>query len=248
MKAIAVMPAYNAERTIEPTVRDIPRGVFDEIILVDDASTDRTVDVARRIGLTVVRHDANRGYGANQKTCYRLALEHGAGIVVMIHPDYQYDSALAPYMVGFLRDGYFDVMLGSRIRSRKEALAGGMPSYKYVANRSLTIIENLCTGMNLSEWHTGFRAFTRDVLEKIPWQQNSDDYVFDSQMLVQCVAFDFRIAEIPVPVRYHDTASSINFRRSVIYGSRTLQTVGAFVLHRLGLSRSPLFQRHDRRE
>ena len=241
MKVIAVMPAYNAAKTLEPTIRDIPRGTVDEIILVDDASRDETVAVARKLGLTVVQHEDNRGYGANQKTCYTLALEHGADIVVMIHPDYQYDSRLTPYFISFLRDQYFDVMLGSRIRTRKEALQGGMPLYKYVANRSLTFIENICTGMNLSEWHTGFRAFSRNVLETIPWQANSDDFVFDSQMLMQCVAFDFRVGEIPVPVRYHDTSSSIDFRRSIAYGCLTLKTTGEYFLHRIKIKRSPLF-------
>jgi glycosyltransferase involved in cell wall biosynthesis len=241
MKIIAVMPAYNAAKTLEPTVRDIPAGVIDEIILVDDSSRDNTVEVAQRLGLTVVRHEANKGYGGNQKTCYRLALERGADIVVMIHPDYQYDSKLTPYLTNLIRDKYFDVMLGSRIRTRKEALAGGMPPYKYLANRFLTFIENICTGMNLSEWHTGFRAFSRNVLETIPWEHNSDDFVFDTQMLVQCVAFGFRIGEVPVPVRYHETSSSINFGRSIMYGLHTLQTVGVFLFHRFGVSRHALF-------
>ena len=241
MKVIAVMPAYNAARTLEPTVRDIPTGSVDEIILVDDASSDNTVEVGQNLGLTIVRHETNRGYGANQKTCYRLALEKGADIIIMIHPDYQYDSRLTPYLTGLLKEGYLDVMLGSRIRTRKEALSGGMPLYKYLANRSLTLIENVLLGMNLSEWHTGFRAYTREVLETVPWQNNSDDFVFDSQMLVQCVAFGFRIGEIPVPVRYHDVPSSINFRRSMKYGILTVATALRFVLHRLHIARSRMF-------
>ena len=235
------MPAYNAERTLEPTYRDIPPGIVDEIILVDDASTDKTVEIAEKLGLTVVRHPVNRGYGANQKTCYRLALEKGADIIVMIHPDYQYDSRLIIYIIGLLKEGFLDVMLGSRIRSRKEALQGGMPLYKYFANRTLTFIENISLGMNLSEWHTGFRAFTRKVLETIPWQNNSDDFVFDSQVLVQCVAFGFRIGEIPVPVRYHETSSSINFRRSLKYGIQTIITVFKFILHRMHIIKCKLF-------
>lgn len=241
MKVIAVMPAYNAARTLEPTVREIPPGIVDEIIVVDDNSRDDTVAVAGRLGLTVVRHEANKGYGASQKTCYRIALDRGADIVVMIHPDYQYDSRLTPYMVGLLRDGHLDVMLGSRIRTRREALEGGMPLYKYLANRFLTFIENILTGMNLSEWHTGFRAFKRNVLEDIPWENNSDDFVFDTQVLVQCVALGFRIGEIPVPVRYHDTSSSINFKRSITYGLRTLQTVGCYLLHRMHVASFTMF-------
>jgi len=242
MKTIVVMPAYNAARTLEATVRDIPAGAVDEIILVDDASSDETIAVAQRLNLTVIKHERNRGYGANQKTCYRLALDHGADIVIMIHPDYQYDSRLTPYFVGFLRDGYFDVMLGSRIRTRQEALEGGMPLYKYIANRILTLIENVSTAHNFSEWHTGYRAFSRKVLETIPWENNSDDFVFDSQMLMQCVAFGFRIGELPVPVRYHETSSSIDFRRSITYGLRTLQAVAAYLCHKFHLVRSPLFQ------
>jgi len=242
MKVIAVLPAYNAARTLEATVRDIPGGTVDEIILVDDASKDDTVRVAESLGITVIRHNVNRGYGGNQKSCYRAALERGADIIVMIHPDYQYDSRLTPHMVSFLRDGYHDVMLGSRIRTRTEALAGGMPPYKYISNRVLTFIQNILTGMNLSEWHTGFRAYTRRVLETIPWEDNSDDFVFDSQMMVQFVAFHFRIGEIPVPVRYHDTASSINLSRSITYGIRTLGTVLKFILFRLGIADTPMFR------
>lgn len=242
------MPAYNAAKTLEPTVRDIPPGIVDEIIVVDDASKDNTVEVAQRLGVTVVCHNSNRGYGANQKTCYRLALERGADIVVMIHPDYQYDSHLTPYLVGFIRDSYFDVMLGSRIRTRSEALNGGMPLYKYLANRILTFIENILTGHNFSEWHTGFRAYSRKVLDTIPWESNSDDFVFDSQMLVQCIAFGFRVGEIPVPVRYHASSSSINMRRSITYGLQTLQTIGFFLLHRMHLVRSSLFRAKKNRD
>jgi glycosyltransferase involved in cell wall biosynthesis len=183
LKVIVVLPAYNAAKTLEQTVADIPRDCVDEIILVDYGSRDETVRLAESLGLTVITHEQNRGYGANQKTCYRAALAHGADIVVMLHPDYQYDPKLIKHFIGFIRDGYFDVMLGSRIRSRRETLAGGMPAYKYYANRFLTLIENLASGQNLSEWHTGMRAYTRDVLENIDFKHNSDDFVFDTQVL-----------------------------------------------------------------
>ena len=242
MKVIAVMPAYNAGKTLEATLRDIPNGTVDETILVDDGSKDNTVEIARKLGLIVVEHETNRGYGANQKTCYRLALDRGADIVVMIHPDYQYDSKLTPYLVSFISDQHFDVMLGSRIRTRNEALNGGMPPYKYAANRMLSFIQNISTGQNLSEWHTGFRAFTRTVIETIPWEQNSDDFVFDSQFLIQCVAFGFRIGEVPVPVRYYEDSSSIDFQRSIKYGTQTLVTLGEYLLHHFGVSTSHLFR------
>jgi glycosyltransferase involved in cell wall biosynthesis len=222
-RVIAVMPAYNAERTLAATLADVPVGSVDEIILVDDGSTDRTVQVAEEMGLTVIRHPQNRGYGGNQKTCYRHALEHGADIIVMIHPDYQYDSRVIPHAVGIIELGIADVVLGSRIRSRAEALAGGMPWWKYFANR-------------------GFRVYRREVLERIPFERNSDDFVFDTQFLVQAVHFDFRLADVPVPVRYFHEASSINFKRSVRYGFATLGTLGRYWLNRLRLWRSPLFR------
>lgn len=221
-KIIVVLPAYNAAATLERTVNDIPE-LVDEIILVDDRSHDATAALARRLGLFVVEHEKNGGYGANQKTCYQLALDHGADLIVMLHPDYQYDPKLIRYFVEFIGDGYFDVMLGTRIRSRREALTGGMPFYKYLANRALTIFENLVSGRNLSEWHTGMRAYRRAVLTSIDWLHNSDDFVFDSQVLFQIVARGYRIGEIPVPVRYFPEASSINFWRSLRYG---LGTVG----------------------
>jgi len=229
-KVIVVLPAYNAGKTLERTVADIPRDIVDEIILVDDGSHDDTIACAQNLGLTVYQHDRNRGYGANQKTCYTLALKHGADIIVMLHPDYQYDSRLIRYFVSFIRDGYFDVMLGSRIRSRREALAGGMPRYKYMANRTLTFLENLSTGYNLSEWHSGMRAYRRRVLETIPFQKNSDDFVFDTQILFQAIKHGFSIGEIPVPVRYFPEASSINFWRSMRYGFGTLWTALRFML------------------
>ncbi len=222
MKTIIVLPAYNAEKTLEKTVNDIPSSLVDEIILVDDASCDKTCEVAKNLGLFVIKHSENKGYGANQKTCYKAALERGGDIVAMIHPDYQYDPKLLKHFVGFIQDGYFDVMLGSRIRSRKETLAGGMPFYKYISNRFLTIIENMATGYNLSEWHTGMRAYKKEVLQSIDFDKNSDDFVFDSQMLFKIIEKGYRIGEVPVPVRYFSEASSINFKRSLKYGIQTL--------------------------
>ena len=241
-KVIAVMPAYNAESTLTATLADFPAGAVDEVLLVDDGSKDRTVQVAREMGLTVIQHDHNRGYGGNQKTCYRQALERGADIVVMIHPDYQYDSRVIPHAVAFIELGICDVVLGSRIRSRAEALAGGMPKYKYLSNRFLTALENCTLGQNLGDFHSGFRVYRREVLERIPFERNSDDFVFDTQFLVQAVHFGFRLGDIPVPVRYFPEASSINFKRSLKYGLSTLAVVGQYWLNRLGLRSSPLFR------
>lgn len=240
-KKIIVMPALNAESTLEKTVAAIPVGAADEIILVDDHSRDNTVALARDLGLTVIEHPRTMGYGANQKTCYRAALEKGADIVVMIHPDYQYDSSLAPLMLQFIENNYFDIMLGTRIRTRAEALAGGMPVYKYLSNRLLTIVENVLMGQNLSEYHTGYRAYSRKVLLTIPWENNSDDFVFDTQFLVQAIYFGFTLAEIPVPVRYFDEASSINFRRSLEYGLLTLVQVGKYIGQKSGLVKFDMF-------
>src|SRR4051812_44076251 len=241
-KVIAVMPAYNAESTLAATLADVPVGSVDEVILVDDGSKDNTVQVAREMGLTVIQHPQNRGYGGNQKTCYRYALEHGADIVVMIHPDYQYDSRVIPHAVGMIELGICDVICGNRIRSRQEAFHGRMPAYKYFANRALTLFENFALGQNLGDFHSGFRVYRREVLEKVPFERNSDDFVFDTQFLVQAVHFGFRLGDVPVPVRYFDEASSINFRRSLIYGFSTLGEVGRYWLHRLGLWRSALLQ------
>jgi len=240
------MPAFNAAATLWQTVADIPAGAVDEIILVDDGSRDDTVAIARELGLTVIEHERNTGYGGNQKTCYRRALDAGADYVVMIHPDYQYDSRVIPAAVEFLRLGICDCVLGSRIRSRKEALDGGMPAWKYLANRLLTVVENIALGQNLGDFHSGFRAYRREVLETIPWERNSDDFVFDSQFLAQVVHFGFKLGDVPVPVRYFKEASSINFVRSVKYGLSTLAVVAKFWLHRLRLWRSKLFRpRHD---
>src|SRR5262245_30156720 len=238
---VAVMPAYNAESTLAGTLADMPPGCVDEIILVDDGSRDRTVEIARRMGLTVIQHPENKGYGGNQKTCYRHALDRGADIVVMIHPDYQYDSRVIPHAVGFIELGICDLVVGSRIRSRDEALKGGMPKYKYFSNRILTAIETMALGQNLGDFHSGFRVYRREVLEKIPFQNNSDDFVFDTQFLVQAVHFGFRLADIPVPVRYFPEASSINFIRSVKYGCRSLAIVAEYWLGRFRIRRSKLF-------
>ena len=240
-RIIAVMPAYNAEATLQKTWADIPPGAADEVILVDDASRDRTVEVARSLGLTVIAHPENRGYGANQKTCYDEALRRGADIVVMVHPDYQYDSRLIPLMTGFVEAGVCDVMLGNRIRTRREALACGMPIWKYLANRAMTIAENLLLGQNLGEFHSGFRAYSRRVLQTIPYHLNSDDFVFDQELLLQAMQCGFRIGDIPVPVRYLPEASSINFHRSVTYGLQTMRTLECLCLHRLGQRRDPRF-------
>ncbi|NLE07328.1 MAG: glycosyltransferase family 2 protein [Parcubacteria group bacterium] len=229
MKVVVVMPAYNAEATLEKTFRDIPFDYVDEIILVDDASKDKTVELANKIKdnyknkpFTIVVHTKNKGYGGNQKKCYDLALNNGADIIIMLHPDYQYDPKLVKYFREFIENGYFDVMLGSRIRGRQEALRGGMPLYKYFANRFLTFIENIVSGRNLSEWHTGMRAYKREVLNNIDYSSFSDDFVFDTQMLFRIVEKGYSIGEIPVPVRYFEDSSSINFSRSLKYGLVTL--------------------------
>jgi glycosyltransferase involved in cell wall biosynthesis len=235
-KVIVVMPAYNAAKTLEKTYADIPVGVVHQIILVDDVSQDETVEIARRLGLRVVIHVQNRGYGGNQKTCYLHALAAGADIIVMLHPDYQYDSTLIPELIRPIREGHADLVLGSRFLNGG-TLAGGMPLYKFISNRFLTISENFVLRQQLSECHTGFRAYSRKLLETIPFVLNSNDFVFDTQVIVQAVAFGFRIAEIGVPTRYHKEASSVNFRRSVVYGLATLKTLFDYSLDRAGLRR-----------
>jgi glycosyltransferase involved in cell wall biosynthesis len=234
-KVIVVMPAYNAEATLERTLRDLPGGSANEVILVDDGSRDRTVAIAERLGLTVIRHPRNLGYGANQKTCYRAALQRGAEIIAMIHPDYPYDARLLPRTAGFLELGICDVILGCRIRSRAEVLAGGMPLRKYVANRVLTILENVVLGQNLGDFHSGLRIFRREVLDTIPFEANSNDFVFDSQILAQAAHFGFRIGDTPAPARYFPEASSIGFQRSVVYGLGTLGVLLQYLGHRLGI-------------
>ena len=245
-RLMVVLPAYNAARTLEQTIGEIPSEIVDDILLVDDASHDATVEVAQRLGIEHVVHPKNRGYGGNQKTCYTEALRRGADIVVMLHPDYQYTPRLIGAMAWLAASGEFDVILGSRILGRG-ALAGGMPLYKYVSNRVLTALENLLLGIKLSEYHTGYRAFTRQVLETLPLGEGSDDFVFDNQMLAQGAAFGFRIGEISCPTRYFPEASSINFRRSVIYGLGVLLTSLRFRLHRWGLRRDMLFSPEGRK-
>jgi len=241
-KIVVVMPAYNAAKTLEKTVGEIPAGVVDEIILVDDNSRDRTADVAKNLGLTVYNHKKNKGYGGNQKTCYKLALESGADYIIMVHPDYQYDARVIPHAIGFLELGICDVVLGNRIRTRKEALNCGMPLYKYIANRFLTVIENLVTGQNLGEWHRGFRAYSRKVLETIPYEKNSDDFVFDTEFLIQAIAFGFKIGDVPIPVRYFREASSINFFRSVRYGLASLSALCKYLVFLAGAGKPEIFR------
>ncbi len=234
------MPAYNAAKTLERTVAEIPRDIVDEVLLVDDASADETVKIARELGLTVFLHEENFGYGRNQKTCYREALKHNAEIVVMIHPDYQYSPNLIVPMAGMIAFGEYDVVLGSRILG-KGAIEGGMPVYKYIANRFLTLVQNILIGQKLSEYHTGFRAFRREVIKDLPLEKNSDDFVFDNEMITQAVFFGYRIGEISCPTRYFEEASSINFLSSVQYGIGVLKTSFKFRLHKLGLKNPRLF-------
>lgn len=242
-KVIVVMPAYNAEKTLAKTVESIPAGVADEIIVVDDNSKDRTSEAARALGLTTVVHEQNKGYGGNQKTCYAEALKHGADVVIMLHPDYQYDPRLVPYLAGLIADDVCDFVCGNRIRSRREALEGGMPWWKYLMNRLMSVTENFWTGQNLGEWHSGMRAYSRKTLETLPWELNSDDFVFDQQFLHQAAFLGLRIGDIPVAARYFDEASSISFRRSMVYGLSTLVVMGWVLLARLGLYTHPILKR-----
>ncbi len=244
-KIVVVMPAYNAARTIERTYREIPLDLVDDVIVTDDASHDETVEIARRLELQTIVHETNRGYGGNQKTCYSEALRLGADVVVMLHPDYQYSPRLIPALIGLITDGPFDVVLGSRVLGGR-ALAGGMPRYKYLANRVLTAIENLLCGAKLSEYHTGYRAFSREVLEALPLLENSDDFVFDNQMLAQILLAGFEIGEVSCPAAYFEEASSINFRRSVRYGLGVLAVSLQAFLHRKRLARFRIFDPNGR--
>ena len=238
-RVAVVMPAYNAERTLEQTVRELT-DVVDIKILVDDSSKDKTAELSRKLGVETFVHDANYGYGRNQQTCYREALAAGADIVVMVHPDYQYTPLLVPAMAGMVASGVYDMVLASRILGGG-ALKGGMPLYKYVSNRALTAFQNLFLGAKLSEYHTGFRAFSRELLEALPLLENSDDFVFDNQMIAQAVMFGFRIGEISCPAKYFREASSIDFKRSVKYGLGVLKTTLGFTAHKWGVIRSPRF-------
>ena len=233
-----VLPAYNAAATLARTVAELDEAVIDEIVLVDDASTDQTVSVARELGLEPIRHEQNLGYGGNQKTCYRRVLELGADIIVMVHPDYQYSPLLVPAMASMIAYGEYDVVLGSRILAQN-SVARGMPRYKYVANRFLTFVENMFLQQKLSEYHTGLRAFSSTLLAGLPFERNSDDFVFDNQILAQAIAAGARIGEVSCPTRYQTDSSSINLRRSIKYGLGVLRTCGQYRLHRRGLRRYP---------
>ena len=233
-----VLPAYNAEATLARTVAELDREVVDEMVLVDDGSTDQTVSLARKLGLEPIRHELNLGYGRNQKTCYRRVLELGADIIVMVHPDYQYSPLLVPAMASMIAYGEYDLVLGSRILAQN-SVARGMPRYKYVANRFLTFVENIFLQQKLSEYHTGLRAFSRTLLASLPFDRNSDDFVFDNQILAQAVSAGARIGEVSCPTRYQADASSINLRRSIRYGLGVLRTSGQYRVHKYGLRRYP---------
>jgi glycosyltransferase involved in cell wall biosynthesis len=245
-KIIAVLPAYNAELTLAKTVSELDRQVVDDILLVDDSSRDNTVRLAKELGIRAFLHDKNYGYGRNQKTCYSEALKSGADVIVMLHPDYQYSPKLVSAMAAMVVSEEYEVVLGSRILGGT-ARKSGMPLYKYISNRTLTFIENLLLGAKLSEFHTGFRAFSRRVLEELPLQQNSDDFLFDNEMLAQAIFFKFRVGEISCPTRYFAEASSINFSRSVVYGLGVLWTSVRFRLQKWGISSFAIFSPdHDR--
>jgi glycosyltransferase involved in cell wall biosynthesis len=239
-KVVVILPAYNAEKTLQKTVAEIDREIVDEVILVDDCSSDQTVTLAQQLNLKVYTHQENLGYGGNQKTCYREALKLGADIVVMVHPDYQYSPRLIPAMASMLVNGVYDVVLASRILAGS-ALTGGMPLYKYVSNRFLTLVENLIVGLKLSEYHTGYRAYTREVLTAVPFERDSNDFIFDNQILLQVKSRGFRIGEISCPARYFTEASSIGLLRSLKYGFACLYEALRFRLDRMGLLKSALY-------
>ena len=245
-RLVVVLPAYNAARTLQKTYEELPHEIIDEVILVDDASSDETAEMARKLGIRTFIHPKNRGYGGNQKTCYRQALECGADIVIMVHPDYQYTPALVTAMSSLIGMGVYDAVLGSRMLGTS-ALKGGMPRYKYVSNRILTATQNIMTGRKLSEYHTGYRAFTRQVLETLPLEENSDDFVFDNEMLTQIIAFGYSIGEVSCPTKYFPEASSISFARSVKYGLGVLSVSFKYRLQRWGLRSYRIFDPNGRK-
>jgi len=245
-KICVVMPAYNAEKTLQKTFDEIPKDIVDEIILTDDASKDKTVNVAKKLGIRTFIHTKNKGYGGNQKTCYQEALKLNADIIVMLHPDYQYTPKLITSMSSMIAEGVFDAVIGSRILGNK-AIEGGMPIYKYISNRFLTMTENVIINQKLSEYHTGFRAFSRKILETIPLMENSDDFIFDNQMLCQTLYFGFEVGEVSCPALYFDDASSINFNRSVIYGIRVIETALNYALAKRGIGHFKIFNPNGKR-
>ena len=241
LKVAVVLPAYNAARTLKATLNELPEDFASHVILVDDCSSDDTVSLAKQLGLIVVEHKNNRGYGGNQKTCYKTALETDAEVIVMLHPDNQYDARVAPVMASLINLGICDVVLGNRIRTRAEALNGGMPLWKYVINRLSTFSENLVLGQSIGDFHSGFRAYSRQVLEQIDFEENSDDFAFDQEFLIQAISMGFKIGDVPVPVRYFDEASSISFKRSVRYGMGGVSAFTAMKLHKAKLRKDNRF-------
>ena len=239
-KVIVVLPAYNAERTLMQTYEEIPKDIVDDIILVDDGSLDNTVEISKKLGIQTIIHQSNKGYGANQKTCYQEALKKNPDMIIMLHPDYQYSPKLILAMAAMISSGLYDVVLASRILGRG-ALRGGMPLYKYISNRVLTMIENYMLGYKLTEYHTGYRAYSSEVLKNIPFMKNSDDFVFDNEILAQVIYFKYRIAEISCPTKYFPEASSINFSRSVKYGFGVLATGLKFLIHKMKIKKVSIF-------
>ncbi len=245
-KVIVVLPAYNAEKTLEDTYNEIPFDIVDKVLMVDDHSIDNTVVLAKKIGIETIVHDKNYGYGRNQKTCYRAALKQGADIVIMLHPDYQYTPRLITAMASMIAYDVYDAVLGSRIIGGK-SLSGGMPVYKYISNRVLTSFENLLLGSKLSEFHTGYRAFSRKILTALPLEVNSDNFVFDNEMLAQILYFNFRIGEISCPTRYFEEASSINFSNSVRYGLGVISVSVKYILQKMNFRKDPLFNQNEKK-
>lgn len=241
-KVVIIMPAYNAAKTLNMTYVQIPEGITDEVILVDDASKDETTEVAKKLNLKVITHPHNVGYGGNQKTCYMEALREKADIVIMLHPDGQYDPTVLPHLIEPIKNGEADMVLGSRMLIKGKALEGKMPLYKFIANKSLTMIENLVFNTKFSECHTGYRAYSRKFLETVPFLRNSNDFVFDTEIIAQAIYFKFKVAEVPVTTKYFKEASSVNFKVSVIYGIKTLITLLKYILHNLGIIKCPLFR------